>query len=148
MSAPVIRAVGPDAAGLLAALHAKAFEGGEIWDEAAFCALLASPGTDSLVALDGEAPAGFILMRTIAGEAEMLTLAVLPSARRAGLGRALVEAGLEAARGRGAASAFLEVSVNNIAALALYRAAGWDAAGHRARYYRDGSDAIILSRGL
>jgi [ribosomal protein S18]-alanine N-acetyltransferase len=93
-------------------------------------------------------PLGFILMRTIAGEAEILTLAVLPAARRAGTGRALVEAGLDAARGRGAQRAFLEVSVNNMAALALYRSAGWDAAGHRARYYKDGSDALVLSRTL
>lgn len=143
-----ISSAGPESAELLAALHAKAFEGGEIWDEAAFRTLLAGPGMDSRVALDGEAPAGFILMRTIAGEAEMLTVAVLPSARRTGVGRALVRAGLEAARGRGAARAFLEVSVNNGAAIALYRSTGWDEAGRRARYYRDGSDALIMSCSL
>lgn len=147
MSAQIV-AAGPESAGLLAALHAKAFDGGEIWDADAFETLLAGPGVDAIIAVRGEAPLGFILMRTIAGEAEMLTLAVLPSARRSGIGRALVEAGLQASQERGAARAFLEVAVNNQAAIALYRASGWGEAGHRARYYRDGSDALVLSRLL
>ncbi|MFC4726190.1 ribosomal protein S18-alanine N-acetyltransferase [Glycocaulis abyssi] len=140
-----ILAAGPESSELLAALHAKAFDGGEVWNGAAFATLLAGPGMDALLAARGGTPLGFILMRTIADEAEMLTLAVLPSARRAGAGRALVKVGLEAARRRGAASAFLEVSVTNVAAIALYRSTGWGEAGHRARYYRDGSDALIMS---
>lgn len=143
-----ISAAGPEAAELLSALHAKAFEGTQVWDQAAFNTLLNGPGVDALLAARAETPLGFILMRTVADEAEMLTLAVLPSARRSGTGRMLVEAGLEAARERGARRAFLEVSVNNQAAIALYRATGWGEAGHRTRYYRDGSDALILSRGL
>jgi ribosomal-protein-alanine N-acetyltransferase len=145
---PVIRHAGPEATELLAGLHAKAFDSTEIWDRSAFDSLLDGPGLDALVASDDEMPLGFILIRTIAGEAEILTLAVLPAARRAGTGRALVEAGLDAARVRGAQRAFLEVSVNNMAALALYRSTGWDAAGHRTRYYKDGSDALVLSRTL
>lgn len=148
MTVPCIAAAGPEAADLLAALHAKAFEDGEVWNETAFTALLAGAGMDALVARLGEAPAGFVLMRTIADEAEMLTLAVLASARRSGIGRMLVEAGLDAARRRGAVRAFLEVSTGNAGALALYRSTGWDAAGHRTRYYRDGSDALVLSRAL
>lgn len=140
-----IAAAGPESAGVLAALHAKAFAGGEVWDETAFASLLAGPGIDARLALDGDMPLGFILMRTIAGEAEMLTLAVLPSARRKGAGKALVAAGLGAALARGAQAAFLEVSVNNIPAIALYRATGWRETGRRARYYRDGSDALIMS---
>jgi len=86
VSAQIV-AAGPESAGLLAALHAKAFDGGEIWDADAFETLLAGPGVDAIIAVRGEAPLGFILMRTIADEAEMLTLAVLPSARRSGIGR-------------------------------------------------------------
>lgn len=143
-----ISAAGSEAADLLAALHARAFEGGEAWDAVAFASLLAGPGIDAMMAVQGRTPLGFILMRTITDQAEILTLAVLPSARRAGIGRALVDTGIDAARRRGAATAFLEVSVNNGAAIALYRAAGWGEAGHRMGYYRDGSDALILSRSL
>ena len=74
------------------------------------------------------------------------------SARRAGLGRALVEAAaLEAARS-GARSLFLEVAQDNAAAAALYRGAGFVEAGRRPGYYRRGdappADALILVRNL
>lgn len=139
---------GPEAAALLASLHARSFDGGEVWNRAAFEGLLSGTGMDARVAAKDAAPLGFILMRTITDQAEILTLAVLPSARRSGIGRALVDSGLHAAQARGARTAFLEVSVNNGAAIALYRAAGWGEAGHRMRYYGDGSDALILSRDV
>ncbi|KPP82103.1 MAG: ribosomal-protein-alanine N-acetyltransferase RimI [Oceanicaulis sp. HLUCCA04] len=139
---------GPDAAELLASLHARSFDGGEVWDRAAFESLLGGMGVEARVAAKDAVPLGFILIRTIADQMEILTLAVLPSARRSGIGRALVEAGLQGAQARGARTAFLEVSVNNGAAIALYRAAGWGEAGRRLRYYTDGSDALILSRDV
>ena len=47
------------------------------------------------------------------------------------------------ARCRGAVSATLEVAAGNMAALALYRAAGFTTRGRRRGYYRDGGDALI-----
>jgi len=95
---------------------------------------------------------GFVLCREAGGEAEILTIAVDPAARGAGQGRALVEAAARAAAQRGALTLFLEVASDNAAALALYRAAGFQEVGKRRGYYpRSDSrmiDALILSRAL
>lgn len=130
--------LGVEGAPLLAALHAEAFHGGEIWGEASFASLLTVPGTETLVVSVEEQPAGFILTRTILDETEILTLAVRPRFQRLGLGRRLVEAVLPKGK------IFLEVSVSNNAARSLYYACGFVQAGLRRGYYQDGSDAIVM----
>ena len=129
----------------IAALHAEAFDAP--WDEIAFDALIGQTG----VALIEEAD-GFILMRTVVDEAEILTLAVRPLSRRSGLGLRLVQRGAAEATAQGAARLFLEVAEDNAAARALYARAGFIQAGLRRRYYAraDGSavDALVLSLPL
>lgn len=131
----------------MAALHAASFTAPRPWTEAEFRNLLADPGVFAETA-----PDGFALGRAAGGEAELLTLAVAPEARRRGTGRALL-AGIErSARARGATACFLEVAADNGAALGLYRAAGYADAGRRPAYFRrpDGTrcDAIVLRRVL
>lgn len=129
----------------IAALHAQAFEAP--WDEAAFEALISQAGMVLIEEADG-----FILIRTVADEAEILTLAVRPPARRSGLGARLVERGVVEAAARGATRLFLEVAEDNAAARALYARAGFTEAGLRRRYYAraDGTtvDALVLSLSL
>ena len=133
----------------LARTHASAFEAP--WPPEAFAGLLNSPGVFALAAVDGQ-PVALILMRAIAGEAEVLTLAVEPSHRRQGLARSLLHAGLELVAAQGAEAAFLEVAADNPAALGLYHAMGFVKAGHRGGYYKraDGPavDALVLRRTL
>lgn len=99
-----------------------------------------------------EEPAGFLLGRSIAGEAELLTLAVDPEARRQGIGRRLVEAFLQKSCETKAETAFLEVSSENQAAITLYEATGFRQAGKRRAYYHspDGRavDALVLQHDL
>jgi [ribosomal protein S18]-alanine N-acetyltransferase len=83
-----------------------------------------------------------------ADQAEILTLAVVPAARRRGVGAALLQAVMQAAAARGAAALFLEVSTANDAARALYARAGFCEVGRRCRYYADGTDARVLTRAL
>lgn len=132
----------------LAALHRHAFRTPPPWAEADFASLLADP----LVFLLVEGDAGFLLGRTVADEAELLTLTVAPQSQRRGLGRKLVARFLYQARLRGAGRAFLEVWSENTAAIALYESAGFARVGLRRGYYLapDGrrSDALVLSRGL
>jgi len=137
------QAAGEDAPAL-AALHAAAFPPAEAWGAEAIGLMLAMPGAFGLWR-EGQ---GFVLARAAAGEAEILTLAVRPEARRQGLGAALMAGAMAAARARGAAAMFLEVAASNPAALALYRALGFDRVGQRRRYYPDGSDALVLRRDL
>lgn len=135
----------PDA---LAALHARCFRSPPPWSAADFGDLLADP----LAFLLEEGDAGFLLGRAVAGEAELLTLAVAPEARRRGLARRLIARFLYQAQLRGADRAFLEVAADNAPALALYESAGFARAGVRRGYCQapDGSrtDALVLAREL
>ncbi|WP_405403047.1 GNAT family N-acetyltransferase [Paracoccus sp. Ld10] len=123
----------------LAALHARCFRNPRPWSADEFTGLLTSSGTFLL-----EAPQGFLMGRAIAGEAELLTVAVAPEARQAGTGRALVAAFAGRAASMGAEDAFLEVAHDNLAARALYSATGWLESGVRRRYYGPATDAIVM----
>ena len=129
----------------LAEVHAAAFS--LPWNAAAFEALLDQTGVFPI-----EEPDGFILIRAVADEAEILTLAVHPSVRRKGLGARLVREGAAAAAAGGATRLFLEVADDNAAALALYARVGFAEAGRRPGYYaRSGGrrqDALILALNL
>jgi ribosomal-protein-alanine N-acetyltransferase len=125
---------------LLAALHKNSFP--DFWTVEAIAALLATPGTFAFIMAQG-----FILARAAGGEAEILTIAVDPAARRQGLGRVLLAAAADHAAGLGASRLFLEVSTANDAALALYKAAGFGEIGRRKAYYGD-QDALVLGRTL
>ena len=133
----------------LAAVHAAAFD--HAWSAAEIAALIDGPGGFALLVED-EAPAGFILCRAIAGEAEILTLAVDPALRRRGLARALVEAAAGAGEMAGAETMFLEVAHDNLPAIGLYEAAGFTRVGLRRGYYDRGpapaADAIVMRRDL
>ncbi|MEY4983454.1 MAG: hypothetical protein RIR62_1720 [Pseudomonadota bacterium] len=132
----------------LARLHARCFTLPRPWSAAEFAGFLSDPLAFLLV----EGDAGFLLGRAVAGEAELLTLAVAPEARRRGLGRRLVARFLYQARLRGAGKAFLEVAATNPAARGLYAGAGFAESGRRRGYYRgpDGAvaDAVVMVRDL
>ena len=140
-------------AAVLAAIHAEAFAPPECWGPDAIALMLQAQGGFGVLALSGppafgEEPLGFVLGRAVAGEAEVLTIAVRPAAWRTGVGRALLAALQQAAQARGASALFLEVAEGNAPALALYRAAGAEPAGRRRRYYADGADALVLRFSL
>jgi ribosomal-protein-alanine N-acetyltransferase len=131
----------PGEAERLAAIHAGAFA--EVWGEQAFADLLAQPGVFGLAT-----EAGFILCRNVVDEAEIVTLAVTPAARRQGLGRRLVEAAGALLAELGAATLFLEVSADNPPAINLYTGLGFEQVGQRKGYYADGSDALVMRLSL
>jgi ribosomal-protein-alanine N-acetyltransferase len=138
-------------AAAMAAAHAVSFD--EPWRADALSTLLEGPGAFAQLIREPRTGTvvGFILARAIAGEAEVLTLAVDPAHRRSGVGRALVEAAAVIAAAAGAWTLFLEVASDNEAALALYRAAGFTEVGRRRAYYRRGKgavDALVLRRDL
>jgi ribosomal-protein-alanine N-acetyltransferase len=134
----------------LARVHAQAFD--DPWNAADIGVLMDARGGFALAAeaMNG-ALAGFILCRSIAGEAEILTLAVAPAYRRQGIARALTEAALGLAA-PSASSMFLEVAADNAGAIALYEQLGFATIGRRARYYArrsgDGADALVMRRAL
>jgi ribosomal-protein-alanine N-acetyltransferase len=132
----------------VAALHASCFS--DAWNVRELHNLLATGNVFCLMAA-GDEPQGFVLIRTAADEAEILSLGVAPHARRQGVARALVRAGGTEAFARGARRLFLEVNVNNAAACTLYRRLGFDEMGRRKGYYSEAGgaeDAMILARTL
>ena len=125
----------------LARLHAACFV--SAWTEDALRNLLKSPGTIAFASQDG-----FVMARTAGDEAEILTLAVAPAARRRGIGAVLLGGAAGYACTLGARTMFLEVSESNAAAIALYTGAGFREAGRRKSYYGPSDDALILRADL
>jgi ribosomal-protein-alanine N-acetyltransferase len=89
-----------------------------------------------------------LLARIAADEAEILTLAVVPAVRRRGIAHGLLTAALAEFSRLAIGSVFLEVSVRNTAAAALYASLGFTQVGERAHYYSDGSAASVLKFSL
>lgn len=139
----------PEDAPDMAGVHAQAFD--TPWDEADFEDLLDGIGVFGLV-VRAEDPAGVLICRTAAGEAEILTVGVAPWARRRGVGRALMTAAIGMARQARAEVMFLEVDVANTAAVALYERLGFECAGLRKAYYDRGAagraDALVMRLDL
>jgi [ribosomal protein S18]-alanine N-acetyltransferase len=143
-----ITAVPAGAAVPLAAMHRVCFPD-DPWDADALARILALPGSFGFLAWQDDRPAGFILARDLGGEAEILSLGVLPARRRRGIGRALLAAVAGEAAARRSGAIVLEVATDNEAARRLYAAFGFAAAGRRPRYYRriaGTADALILRR--
>ena len=124
-------------AGLLAAMHEQAFPR-DPWDAASFAAVLAMPGVAGLIDERG----GFLLLRMVLDEAEILTIGV--TAPRQGIGLALMREGLRLAAIGGVREMHLEVAAANAAARALYTRLGFTQIGLRRAYYPDGGDALTL----
>lgn len=126
---------------LLAEIHAEAFDAP--WDEAAMASLISGAGVFVL----GD-DRGFVMIRVILDEAEILTIGVRPSARRGGIGRHLVEQSIVKSAVLGAERMFLEVAESNKAARGLYASCGFKEVGRRKNYYQrsDASyeDALMM----
>jgi [ribosomal protein S18]-alanine N-acetyltransferase len=144
-----LEVVGATAAASLAAIHERSLEAA--WSADDIAALIDAPGGFALAVSDERGPRGFLLGRAVAGEAEVLTLAVEPELRRQGLARALLEAAMGVARTAGAEAMFLEVAADNTAAISLYEDAQFRRVGARPGYYPRASgaiEALVMRRDL
>ena len=97
-------------------------------------------GYPSIVAECEDRLLGFAMYRVVAGEGELLNLAVDPLARRTGVGRALLQEMMHLAE-----VWHLEVRESNAAAIALYDSLGFRQVGRRSGYYGDGEAALLFS---
>jgi ribosomal-protein-alanine N-acetyltransferase len=126
---------------------------GEAWTRSQLGGILPMAGVSLMLARepDGGDITGFSLYRTVADEAELLLIAVVPSHHRRGVGRMLLDNFLDRARNDGIARVHLEVRDGNSAA-ALYREAGFAPVGRRRNYYHapDGRrfDAVTFAHHL
>lgn len=139
----------PDRAAEVTKMHADLFN--PPWDEASIKKLLEHPAAAALIATAGPSrePAGFVIAQLAADEAEILSVGVVEKWQRHGLGRRLIEGLIRAAQRAEARRLFLEVSVDNEAALRLYGSLDFRRVGLRPKYYKrpgeQGIDALILA---
>jgi [ribosomal protein S18]-alanine N-acetyltransferase len=122
---------------------------GEAWTASQCAGLLPMPGVWLTLARARGAVIGFALARAVAGEAELLLLAVCRSMQGRGVGKMLLERFADEAKGRGATRLHLEVREGNHA-LSLYERAAFTLVGRRRNYYggRAGQtyDALTLAK--
>jgi ribosomal-protein-alanine N-acetyltransferase len=85
-------------------------------------------------------------LSVLGGEADLVNLAVVPAARRRGVGRRLLEAAVAFCRRRGVALLWLRVRASNHAARAFYLQAGFRTVGRfRAYYATPREDAVLMA---
>jgi ribosomal-protein-alanine N-acetyltransferase len=101
-------------------------------------------GYPTVAVLPDGALAGYLCLKQVLDEAEILDVAVDPALRGLRIGRRLVEGALDSSRKRGAEVVSLEVRVGNVEATALYQRLGFREIGRRKRYYDNGEDAILM----
>lgn len=125
---------------------------GEAWSRSQCAGILPLAGVTLTVAREpAGAPLGFALARTVAGEAELLLLAVAAEAQGRGIGSALLDAFVEGGRAAGLGRLHLEVRDGNRAA-DFYRRNGFAPVGRRKEYYRGPGgqryDAVTMAMEL
>ena len=129
----------------------KEMFGAEAWPASSYRDELADRHNRYYVAV--ESPEGELLgwggVLVVTGSAELLTVGVVPAARRRGLARLMLAELYREARARGAQEMFLEVRVDNTSARDLYAAEGFADVGTRRGYYDNGrTDAVVMRREL
>ena len=131
----------------LAAIERECFS--DPWTTAGLRESIQYETSRAFVAEVGAATVGYVMARISGEEAEILNLAVLPSCRRRGIARCLLEEALAAVTTAGVREAYLEVRQSNAVALALYQGFGFRPVGLRPGYYRNPlEDALVLRAPL
>ncbi|MEP3227386.1 MAG: ribosomal protein S18-alanine N-acetyltransferase [Parasphingorhabdus sp.] len=124
---------------------------GESWNEHQCRSMLCLPGTQLMIANIEDESCGFAISRSLAGEEELLMIAVSPQHQGHGIGIALLERLLDDAVRNGVSAVFLEVRSNN-PAQNLYQRLGFEKIGTRPAYYtgdnKEKFDAITYKKQL
>jgi ribosomal-protein-alanine N-acetyltransferase len=146
-----IRAAGLRDVASLAEIDRRSFRHeGEIFDAARIRRLIGNPRAVALVAAQRERLLGWAVglsRRTPRGQhGRLYGVAVDPSARGLGLGRALTERVLAALRGKGCRRLALEVRLDNEVAISLYESLGFEADETITDYYAPGVHALRMRR--
>lgn len=128
----------------LSQIHSAAFTQSRPWSAEEFETLLSNPHTFLFSKTNG-----FALLQVIAGEAELLTIAVHPKGQGKGIGHSLMRDWMA---GVAATEAFLEVAADNLGAIHLYETHGFAQVARRKSYYArkagDSVDAIVMRSRL
>lgn len=145
-----IRPVTEAEADKLTKIHVECFP--RYWNREVFTDFFSVKDTFAFLVEEGNKPAAMLVYRVAFDQAEILTLAVLPSYRGQGIAAKLVDDMLEKCKVLGVEKLFLEVEVGNEPAIKLYETSGFQHINRRKLYYQqlDGSltDALVMMRKL
>ena len=135
----------------MARLHAQGFYRG--WPREDFVTYLSQAETPVYVAVDARRRvAGFLMLRLLGDETELITVAVEPKWRGKGIGRSLLRAAFADLMYKPARRILLEVAADNPAAVKLYRSEGFAEIGRRDGYYARANGApataLVMARDL
>ena len=138
-----IRAATPDDFDAVMAIERKAHF--HPWPESVVRRYLSKPDCCWLLEEQGKVVA-YAVITLIAGEAELLMVAVAPGQQGRGHGRAMMDFLLQHLTEKGAQQWFLDVRESNHKAIALYESMGFCQAGCRPGYYptEHGSEDALL----
>lgn len=148
----MIRPAGPGDVDGVAALDRQLF-GRDAWSAAQVAEELLGRHRAAWVAADahgadGTPVVGYLVTMTVGDVTDLQRVAVHPDHRRRGLAHDLLDTALASTLAAGAHRMLLEVGAGNEVALAFYAAEGFTEIDRRRRYYRDGSDAVVMARPL
>jgi len=141
-----IRDFRPDDFETLWRMDQECFPPGIAYSRAELKAYVRHRQSFTLVADDGKI-AGFIVAHS-APTGHIITIDVLPAARRSGVGSMLLQAAEERLRAAGSKGVGLETAVDNISALSFYKRHGYSVVRTWPRYYSTGVDALVLKKAL
>jgi ribosomal-protein-alanine N-acetyltransferase len=102
------------------------------------------PTVQYLVSEDDGTANGYAVASYAGDIAELQRIGVAEGARRRGIASALLDAVVAHAPATGADRMLLEVRADNRGAIAFYADRGFVEIDRRTRYYRDGTDAVVM----
>ncbi|MDE2310673.1 MAG: ribosomal protein S18-alanine N-acetyltransferase [Betaproteobacteria bacterium] len=117
------------------------------WTRGNFTDALKSDCICKVYEADGEM-LGYVVLMPAVDEVQLLNISIAAGHQRKGLGRKLLEETMQIARGMSMRRMLLEVRPSNVAALGLYRDAGFSQIGLRRGYYPSEDsrreDAVVM----
>ena len=130
----------------VAAIEKECF-GRDAWSERSVAGELTNALALWLVAVEGDAVAGYVGSQTVCNETDMMNVAVTAEFRRRGIGEQLVTALVAELKAMDSHCLTLEVRASNTPAQAMYEKLGFAEIGRRPRYYQNPKeDALILRK--
>ena len=130
-------------------LDQECFPAGIAYSKQELKSYIRHQGSFTLVAADGTggSVSGFIVAHG-GPTGHVITIDVILTARRAGVGSLLLQAAEDRLRAAGSRAVGLETAVDNLTALSFYKRHGYSVIRTWPRYYPDGVDALVMKKEL
>lgn len=122
----------------------------DAWTEALFLGELSEVPVSRKVAvaeLAGEV-IGYVSLRFVGRQGDVNTIAIAKDFQRKGFGNQLLDWLLMTAKDLGVRELFLDVRADNLAAIEMYKKAGFDRIDIRRNYYDHSVDADVMRKKL